>query len=264
MLDVLTLLGRKAEAAPLFKDVSAALSRPNEWSTQSTAYALMAAARYAGVVADRSAAAAYAYAFNAGAVESGRLDAPLLRRSLKIDAWDNMLKFWNKSAEPLFARVFVEGSPALGQETPMARGLSLEVRFTDLAGKPLDPSTLEQGTDFVAEYVVRHSGGLPCRQLALSTVFASGWEIRNTRLDPVGEEAVDGSFTYQDFRDDRVHTYFNLDAGKEKVFRFLLNASYLGDFRLPQATVTAMYDPGLAARTGGRAVKVVPGKTAAR
>jgi uncharacterized protein YfaS (alpha-2-macroglobulin family) len=102
------------------------------------------------------------------------------------------------------------------------------------------------------------------KQLALTAVFASGWEIRNTRLDPVEGVAVEGSFIHQDFRDDRVHTYFNLGAGELKVFRMLLNASYLGAYRLPQATVTVMYDPGIAARTGGREVKVVPGKAVAR
>ncbi|HEX2611980.1 MAG TPA: alpha-2-macroglobulin family protein, partial [Fibrobacteria bacterium] len=264
MLDVLVSLDRKAEAAGLFKEISASLARPYEWSTQSTAYALMAAGRYAGASLQRGVPSAYAFSFNGGPVESDKLEAPLLRRSLKIDAWDNTLKFWNKGGEPIYASVLVEGQPALGEETAAARGIALGVRFTDLKGKPIDPSTLEQGTDFFAEYSVRQPGGMPYKQLALTTVFASGWEIRNTRLDPVEGMAAEGSFTHQDFRDDRVYTYFNLGAGEEKVFRFLLNASYLGTYHLPQAVVKVMYDPGLSARAGGREVKVVPGKALAR
>ena len=51
--------------------------------------------------------------------------------------------------------------------------------------KPLEPARLAQGTDFKVVVKVTHTGVRGSfRQLALSHVVASGFEIRNDRLDP--------------------------------------------------------------------------------
>jgi uncharacterized protein YfaS (alpha-2-macroglobulin family) len=154
--------------------------------------------------------------------------------------------------------------------------VALEVGYKTMQGEDLDPSRLAQGRDFVAEFRVRNPGSRGAlRQLALSSVFPSGWEIRNTRMDPAeaaagraGEprprpwwESSDGMgalFEYQDFRDDRVHTYFHLRPGEEKVFRFFLNAAYLGRYHRPQSQVEAMYNPEVHARTAGGDAIVSP------
>ena len=62
---------------------------------------------------------------------------------------------------------------------------------------------------------------------------------------------------YQDFRDDRVYTFFDLKMGKEKTFKILLNASYLGKYYLPALSVEAMYDKSIQARKRGKWVTVV-------
>ena len=63
-------------------------------------------------------------------------------------------------------------------------------------------------------------------------------------------------FDYQDVRDDRVYTYFDLRAGETKKFELLLNASYLGHYYLPPVSVEAMYDATINGRTAGRWVEV--------
>jgi uncharacterized protein YfaS (alpha-2-macroglobulin family) len=98
------------------------------------------------------------------------------------------------------------------------------------------------------------------RGVALSQVVASGWEIRNDRLDPSRQRAS-SAFDYQDVRDDRVYTYFDLKAGETKTVEVAMNASYLGRFYLPMVTVEAMYDATLNARARGQWVEVVaPGR----
>ncbi len=75
------------------------------------------------------------------------------------------------------------------------------------------------------------------------------------RLD---ETALEGAsrFKYQDIRDDRIYTYFDLEPGETKTFKVLLNASYLGTFYLPLIKVEAMYDVSINANTAGRWIKV--------
>jgi uncharacterized protein YfaS (alpha-2-macroglobulin family) len=151
--------------------------------------------------------------------------------------------------------------PPVGGEAAAANGLSLEVQYLLPDERPLDPSRLAQGTDFRAVVKVTNTGARgDYREVALSHVVASGWEIRNDRLDPSRSRAS-SAFQYQDVRDDRVYTYFDLKAGETKTVEVALNASYLGRFYLPMVTVEAMYDATLNARAKGQWVEVVePGR----
>ena len=85
------------------------------------------------------------------------------------------------------------------------------------------------------------------RNLALTAVFPSGWEILNDRIGE--EEVASDDADYRDIRDDRVCTYFDLPAGKEKVFRTRLSAAYTGTFHHPSVTCEAMYDHEVRAET---------------
>jgi uncharacterized protein YfaS (alpha-2-macroglobulin family) len=67
-------------------------------------------------------------------------------------------------------------------------------------------------------------------------------------------------YTYQDIRDDRVNTYFDLYTNETKTFNLLLNASYAGKYYLPAINVEAMYDKSVFARTKGQWIKVVKQK----
>ena len=87
--------------------------------------------------------------------------------------------------------------------------------------------------------------------LALEYRAPSGWEIHNARLD-WGEGPSGDRIDHQDVRDDRVLTYFSLDAGESLALSMRFNAAYLGEYYLPTVTVEAMYDasPARVARRG--------------
>jgi uncharacterized protein YfaS (alpha-2-macroglobulin family) len=260
MLEVLSIMGRRIEATPLMQEVAADLSKPDPWSTQSTAYGLIAMARYAGKMLEHGEPLAYGYKLN-GSGKDGEFTSPLLLQDLQAkEGGDNRLELLNKSKGTLYARLILEGIPPLGQEKEAGNGIRLAMEYKDMQGHPLDPAGLEQGKDFMAEVRVRHPGGRGnLEQLALTALFPSGWEIRNTRMDTLATAGVAASpFDYQDFRDDRVYTYFNLGVGEEKLYRFVLNAAYLGRFHLPQSRVEAMYASEINARTKGATVEVVP------
>jgi uncharacterized protein YfaS (alpha-2-macroglobulin family) len=157
----------------------------------------------------------------------------------------------------LYPRLILEGLPRPGEERAASYGMDLQVRYTSLTGDEIDPGKLEQGEDIVTEVTVRHTGSSgEYEEVALSTVFPSGWEIRNQRFDP-GVTGDISTFEYQDVRDDRVYTYFDIAAENSKTFRFLVNASYLGRYYLPMITVETMYDASINARVPGRWVDVI-------
>jgi uncharacterized protein YfaS (alpha-2-macroglobulin family) len=191
------------------------------------------------------------------------MTAPIVERPLQVGqaaAPSPKLVVRNTGTTVLYPRLILSGLPAAGSETAAASGLALEVAYLTTEGKPLDPSRLPQGTDFKAVVKVTNDGARgDYQEIALSQVFASGFEIRNDRMDPSRRRA--SGFEHQDVRDDRVLTYFDLRAGETKTVAVGLNASYLGRYYLPMVTAEAMYDASIHARAKGQWVEVTaPGE----
>jgi uncharacterized protein YfaS (alpha-2-macroglobulin family) len=160
----------------------------------------------------------------------------------------------------LYARIILQGQPESGQE-PVAENnpniLSMQVSYHTRDGKPIDPATLKQGSDFMATVTITNPGNRGYyEQMALSQVFPSGWEIINTRLMENDSAFSASPFTYQDIRDDRVYTYFNIEENKKRTYNVLLNAAYLGRFYLPATACEAMYDNTIRAFQPGKWVEV--------
>ena len=117
-------------------------------------------------------------------------------------------------------------------------------------GSPISVEEIKQGTDFLATIVVGNiSGTTDYSNLALTHILPSGWEISNERLNAAAESAPTRNYTYQDIRDDRVLTYFDLGRAESKKFTVRLQATYAGNFVLPAIQCEAMYDASAQART---------------
>ena len=135
--------------------------------------------------------------------------------------------------------------------------INMSVNYFNMNNTALNPSEIEQGSDFYVETSITNTGiKSDCENLALTQIFPSGWEIRNTRMD-LHKNTDKKNITYQDIRDDRVHTYFDLEKGKTIKVKIHLNASYLGKFYLPIVNCEAMYDNAINAKEGGQWVDVV-------
>ena len=199
----------------------------------------------------------FTYSWAQGKEVTISYEPPVMQQTLPVEdlsAGNIMVK--NDSQTMLYVRLILEGVPPLGSERPAQNGLAVEVQYLTLDNKPLDPGELDQGTDFIAKVKVTNTGlrgGY--QEVALSHLLPSGWEIRNIRMAPSGL-VKDSVFNYQDIRDDRVYTYFDIQQGKSKTFSVLLNASYLGRFYLPMVNAEAMYDATINARVPGRWIKV--------
>ncbi len=256
IVEALGLLGEHDKAQPLVAALSERLCSQKWLSTQTTAYALIAMARMAGTAKDGTVSVAYSW--NGGKERTVSADAALLQRALPLnDETAATITVSNTGSGVVYPRLVVEGIPAPGTETAAENDIKLIVHYLTPGGNRLDVSQLEQGTDFLAEITVRNTGrtGL-YEEVALSHLVASGWEIRNERMEP-GSGRKQSDFEYQDIRDDRVYTYFDIAQGASKTFRVMLNATYLGRFYLPMLEVEAMYDATINARVPGTWVTVV-------
>ncbi len=257
ILETLVLLNDRAKGFELLKDISASLSNSSYWmSTQTVAWCLKSVGAFA--TAEKRGELKFTYTYN-GKDVTARTDLPVAQVPLTVDGAKSLnLKMTSESKGTLFVRVITDGTPARGNEEAAENNLKVTVEYTDTDGIAIDPVKLEQGTEFIASVTIANPGLRgQYKNMALNQIFPSGWEINNLRLDEAEDRLKSDVPTYQDIRDDRVYTYFDLPAGQRKTFRVLLTASYAGAYYLPALSCEAMYDHGIYARTKGQVVEVV-------
>ena len=254
ILETLTLTGNKPLAFKLLKEISEELSSNRYMSTQTTAYSLIAVSLYASENQNKT--MKYQYALNSGSYKNMSSGKAVSQIDMKIKGTKNgKVKIKNTSSEMLYVRIILQGIPEIGVSNDAQKDLRMSVSYSLPDGSPISPLRIEQGTDFVATVTVSHPGILKeYKNMALSQIFPSGWEIINTRLYDAGYGVSNAE--NQDIRDDRVYTYFNLPKGKSKTFKVMLNASYAGKFWMPPVYCDAMYDASIYSQKGGKYVTV--------
>lgn len=256
ILETLCLLNKRTEAAQVAKEVAKTLSSDSWMSTQETAYNLLAMCEYVGANNGFN-EMNFTYALdgtNGNAMSSKRTIV-----QIKYDDKDikgkTIVSMKNTGKNVLFAKLIVEGVPLIGDQSTSAKNLRMDVRYKDMSGKEIKPDKILQGTDFVAEVTIVNTGTSGyLREMALNQIFPSGWEIHNSRMYETG---ASNPARYQDIRDDRVYSYYDLGVNYSKTFVIQLNATYLGRFYLPTVYSEAMYDNTINARIPGRWVEVV-------
>ncbi|MFD2725704.1 alpha-2-macroglobulin family protein [Hyunsoonleella rubra] len=238
-------------AETIAKDLSS-----NRWmSTQTTAYSLSAMAKM--VTANGGKALNINYSIN-GKTETIATKNAIAQRQLNIGDGANSLVLNNTKDNVVYVRILNSGKLPLGQELTEQRGLSVSIRYKDLRGNTIDISNLQQGQDFVATVSVSNLKNNAVKDVALTEIFPSGWEIVNTRFTAFGNSTTSQA-RHSDIRDDRVYFYFDLpEKGKHgtKTFNVMLNAAYLGTYYLPGIQAEAMYDNEFLVRTKGKWVTV--------
>ena len=259
ILETLTLLNRREKGMAVLKDLSAALSDNYGYmSTQTTAYALMSIAKFvgrAGVKSDMN------FTLNATNVRSETIATAALvsQTDLKIKGAENSsVSLKNNGRAIIYARIIKQGVPKIGDQTSAESNVKMAVSYKDMDGNALDPTNIKQGTDFYAEVTLSNPGMRgDYAEMALVQIFPSGWEILNTRMDGTEASSKSDIPRYQDIRDDRVYTFYDLRANQSKTFKIYLNASYYGGFYLPSVYTEAMYDASINAHIAGKWVNVV-------
>lgn len=254
ILQTLLALGETEHAAQLAMKISEQLSSDTWFSTQTTAYALLALTDF---VLKTGAKAEMHYQIGIdGKSNQSKSNKMIDIVSLNTEKGSVKVMLENKGKGTLFATIANQGVKAGVDETSEMRGLQLDVTYSDKSGKTIDVKNMLQSTDFIAHVKVSNTSGTKIENVALSQMFPSGWEVINSRLfgDAVGKMS---QFDYQDIRDDRVYTYFGLNPFEAKTFLVNLNASYSGEYLLPAITCGAMYDNSWFAKTPGTKVKVL-------
>ncbi|MGB1000081.1 MAG: alpha-2-macroglobulin family protein [Flavobacteriales bacterium] len=236
------------------KHIAESLNSTTWHSTQTTAYALLAMSKY---LEKNKSENTLHFDYQLDGVSKGHHESKdaLISFGDSIAKGNHKLVVENKSNSALFVNVVAKGKLEVGDESSTQRGLEISTLFKDLEGNAIVPSSLQQGQNFIAEIEVYNPTSTFLRNVAVSQIFPSGWEIINTRFTDF-DLPENSSCDYTDIRDDRVNYFMSLSSRSKKVFRVMLNASYLGHYYFPGVQGEAMYNNDFYVRTKGQFVDV--------
>ncbi len=252
LLESYTYLDKKQEGFKILQELANGLASERWFSTQTTAYCLLAISKYLGQMAASDLNAKVSFA---GKSDNWKSDFPILRSSLNAEASNKQLSVTNNADGTLFLTITTSGTPYPGEEPATSSGLKMNVSYFNQRGENINVEDIQQGQTFTAEVKVTNETPSTIRDVALTQIFPSGWEINNDRLNDTNTFS-NSSFDYQDIRDDRIYTYFFLKRGEAKTFKVNLTATYGGDFYLPGAYCEAMYDASINAKGKGQWIVV--------
>jgi len=258
ILETMIYLKDNVKAGELVLDIASDLNKG--WhSTQTRAYALLAIGKSIG-------SGSGSKDINCAVTINGKtqqLNSKLPMYQIEIDAKDlrsGSVGVKNSSDRPLFVSFVQAGIPTENKIVSAEKDLHMTVEYMDMQGSPIDVSRLTQGQDFKAIVKVTHPGIRKAYQeVALNQIFPSGWQIINSRV--TDDSQSNSQLDYQDFRDDRVYSYFNLDARETVKVEVLLNATFLGRFYQPAVFCAPMYDERISSIKAGGWVEVVNNET---
>jgi hypothetical protein len=259
-------LGQTEQAWALASDMAASLAKDDWYSTQTTAWSLLAIANTFG---SKNQSSTFDMRQGTGPWQSLASSKPVYRQVL-AGYQPGTLALRNTGKQLLYVAVANRGTPANTTEKAESKGLSMEVKFTDMKGDMLAVDQLPAGQDFIARVTVKNTGDKELDNLALVQVVPSGWQIRNSRLEGMEENSA---LEYIDIGDDRQVSFFSLSSASgytsnhywwrersklsnEVTIKIILNASFGGRFYLPGWQVEPMYDGTQYARTEGKWVEV--------
>ncbi|WP_103865907.1 alpha-2-macroglobulin [Aquimarina sp. I32.4] len=252
-LETLVALDQKSKAQGVAVELAKELSSKNWMSTQTTSYALLAMAKYASYVGGKG--VHVNYMLN-GKSNTANTSKTLATSGDIVILKENKLVLQNNKDNTIFVQIATSGILPVGKEKVIQNKFKVIVDYKNREGKIINPVQLTQGTDFVAEVTITNTTGSKVKNIALTEIFPSGWEIVNTRFTDFGSFRAN-NVTHTDIRDDRVNFYYNLKPHQSKTMTVLLNASYLGKYYLPGIQCEAMYDNSYLVRSSGKWVEVV-------
>ena len=248
-LEAWLLVGDKVKAFEVAQDIANNFSAIYS-STQEVAFVCIAMSRMGDMVGNSSSQVA---------ITEGDESTKIIRNLRGVQQFDltpanGFIEVENQGEEAVSLSLMLKRKPyATEVVKPDAKGVEIDVQYTDLVGNAISIDKLRQGQEFLAKIKVNMKAN-NTQSMALTYTVPSGWEIWNERL--VGGNA-DAVATYIDVRDDRICWYFSGESGKSKCFTVRLRAAYTGVFVLPPTICEDMYNPACRANTPNSKTSVV-------
>jgi uncharacterized protein YfaS (alpha-2-macroglobulin family) len=286
ILSVLSAMGDERRAADMIPKVAEKLGSDSWYSTQETAWLLIALAPYYHVF--EKTPATYAIEWDKGDTTGEISRGAVIRELDAFESPTQTIVVKNTGAKNIYGKVVTRGKVLPGKEKKIEEGLALTVKYTDSNGNEIRPAEMKIGDSFTVSVRVTNLTNKKVENLALSLPIPTTWEFGNDRVgsdekdgDKViaagdkeendEESSYDGDdeddeysdedakpvaplYRYQDIRDTNIYTYFSLGSSETKTFTFYATVAFEGNYYVPASRVEAMYDAEYQAISPGQAV----------
>jgi len=226
-------------------------------STQTKGFAFIAAYKYFGKSLGLVSKVDYTISGLTGGIKNFQHSA-YEPRLITIDkaSFDKPIVIQNKGKGPLYVYRtdrFIDNNLV---KDGASSNLGINVDYYNATRKQSGISGINLGDDIIVSIRVNNPSALEINDMALNLKMPAGWELINPRLYETENSKDKGNYTYQDYRDDRVYTFFNMKAGGAESFSFRTKAAFTGDFYLPAVSCENMYKGTVYARTATKRVSI--------
>lgn len=227
-------------------------------STQTKGYAFIAAYKYFGKALNITGKIDYSVTGLRGGIKNynhSSFEPKLIR--IDKSAFGKPLTIQNKGKGRIYVYQMSRFIDNNLTKEGAASNLSINTEYYNATSKQSGSSGAKTGDDIIITIKVNNPAAIAINDLALNLKMPAGWELINPRMYETETVKNKGNFTYQDFKDDRVYTFFGLRPGATEVFTFKAKAAFSGDFYMPAVSCEHMYNGDIYARSSTGRVSVV-------
>ncbi len=140
------------------------------------------------------------------------------------------------------------------------QGLEMNTKYTNVTGKTSGLQGVHLGDEISLAVEISNPGPFDLESLALSVRAPGGMQLVNRRISGLLDDTPSEDGVYQDYEDDRVHSFFALPSGGKQRFTFVFQAAFEGDFFLPEVSCEHMYRGDVFARSGSSRIQIKSGE----
>ncbi len=222
----------------LLKSISAEMKNARYYSTQETAFALLAIGKHAR----KAAASDITAQVSVDGKAAGNYSNKDLQLPVEIN--NKTITIVTKGSGTLYYYYEMSGikiSPNLADED---NHLKVRRRFLDRNGNQVNGNSFNQNDLVIVEITAQSETGTSVENVAITDLLPACFEIENSRL--VAEREMDfmknrATPEYTDMRDDRI-SFFTTLTGTPKIFYYTVRAVSKGTFIVGAVSADAMYN----------------------
>ncbi len=134
--------------------------------------------------------------------------------------------------------------------------LNMDVSYFNKTTGSSDITNVKAGDDLLINVSIKNLSPIRRTDMVLNLKMPSGFELLNPRLYATEKTIKNPNYNYQDFKDDRVYTFFDLVGQGTQTYTFKAKAAYKGDFYWPSISCENMYKGDIYAKTEAKRVKI--------
>ncbi len=252
-LKVMTMIAMDEDASALnLLNQLAADTRNTYLNTQETGWLMLAWQEYAR---KHPSSGSLTYEISGMKDNPFNLQTSVRRHQLSTESGKLSLK--NTGQQPLLLTLTTSAIPEESNVRPKSKGLSLQVQYARPDGASLSATEIRQGETAEMKVTVNNLSGRRLEYIALQVMLPAGWEVlSSSNMVEASPLMPNTTANFTDVCDDRVISYFALDAQQQRSFAVSISATYAGSFVHPGVQCHAMYEPSTEAMTGATRITI--------